>query len=193
MNIPFTMRRWFAHLIIVGGAVLASLPALAQDSTQSVAEETPLGAMSESVATEAEAAKPEKLTPEQEALYRDVANNLRCPTCVGVSVLDSEAGFSVQIKDAVRRQVSEGKAPSEITAFFVERYGPWILRSPPKEGFDLIAWLVPIGLLLLGPLVVWGAVWRRKKEFDTHGIRSAGQIMAEMDSELRQLREKGSV
>ena len=42
--------------------------------------------------------------------FKDVAGELRCPTCKGLSVLDSDASFSVQIKDQVDEQIKEGKS-----------------------------------------------------------------------------------
>lgn len=112
-------------------------------------------------------------------MFKDVANELRCPTCTGLSVLDSDAPFSVQIKDLVQEKVNEGATKSEILDFFTERYGPWILRSPPKEGLNLIAWLVPVLLLCLGPLFLWLFVWRKRKTTATFGVRSAELIVEE--------------
>lgn len=131
-----------------------------------------------------------ELSVDQEQLYQDIAGNLRCPTCVGVSVLDSSAGFSEQIKSSVKRQIQEGKTADSITEFFVDRYGPWILRAPPKEGFDLLAWLVPLILLILGPVVIWIAIWRRKHAFDTQGVRATEAILEEMELALQTLKSK---
>ena len=131
-----------------------------------------------------------ELSSEQEQLYQDIAGNLRCPTCVGVSVLDSSAGFSEQIKSSVKRQIQEGKSADFITEFFVDRYGPWILRAPPKEGFDLLAWLVPLILLILGPVVVWIVIWRRKQAFDTQGVRATEAILEEMELAIETLKRK---
>jgi cytochrome c-type biogenesis protein CcmH len=127
-----------------------------------------------------------------EVLFNDVANELRCPTCTGLSVLGSEANFSVQIKNQVREQLDAGKSKSEILAYFTERYGPWILREPPKEGFNLLAWLLPAALLVLGPIILWFTVWRHRAQFDSHGVRSVEAIQQEMDQRLEQLRKGGS-
>lgn len=121
--------------------------------------------------------------------FRDVANDLRCPTCTGLSVLDSDAPFSKQIKDLVEEKVKEGHSKTEILAFFVDRYGPWILREPPKEGFNILAWVFPVALLTLGPLGVWFFVWRRRRLVHTFGVRSAEEILQEFEDHL--LRMKG--
>lgn len=90
---------------------------------------------------------------------RELSNEFRCPTCQGISVNDSQASFSVQIKDKVRKMLAEGQSDDDIKAYFVSRYGEWILRAPKKEGLGLVLWLLPFG----GLLVVGGLVFYRMK------------------------------
>ena len=132
--------------------------------------------------------KEEKLAPELQEQFREVAKNLRCPTCTGISVLESDAEFSVQIKDKVVEQLKSGKRRDEIMAFFIERYGPWILREPPRRGISAAAWIFPISIMSIGPFVVWLVVWRRRRETAPAGIRSVAEILAEMDYQLGELR-----
>jgi cytochrome c-type biogenesis protein CcmH/NrfF len=120
--------------------------------------------------------------------FRDIAYELRCPTCTGLSVLESDAKFSVQIKDLVLEQVNAGKSKEQILQYFTERYGPWILRSPPKEGVNLLAWIVPIALLTIGPILVWLLVWRRKKVDVNVKVRPSDDIVAEMNQRIDMLR-----
>ena len=44
---------------------------------------------------------------EFEARFRKLSNELRCPTCQGLSVKDSEAGFSNSIKDKIRELIKD--------------------------------------------------------------------------------------
>lgn len=89
-------------------------------------------------------------------LYKEIAGQLRCPSCQGMSVLESDANFSVQIKDEVKRQLLQKKEKNEILRFFSERYGIWILRQPPMHGYHLIIWLLPVAFLLLGGgAIIW--------------------------------------
>ncbi len=128
-------------------------------------------------------------------VFKDVAADLRCPTCTGISVLDSDAPFSVQIKNEVKQQLSEGKSKSQILEFFTDRYGPWILREPPKRGVHLWAWIVPLGFLFLGPLAVWYFFWRRSSGQDSTGDSiefvpvTVEDVVAEMQVELDKMRE----
>lgn len=134
-------------------------------------------------------AKEEDLSPAKRKEYLEIAGQLRCPTCTGLSVLDSSAGFSEQIKDQVMKQIELGKSHQEILDYFVDRYGPWILREPPKDGFNLLAWALPIALLIFGPFFIWLFVWRRRVTVATHGVRGVDAIVSEMEQELRTLRE----
>lgn len=123
-------------------------------------------------------------------LYKSIAGDLRCPTCTGLSILQSDAEFSNQMKEAVRDQVLSGKSKKEIMEFFTERYGLWILREPPSEGFHVLAWVIPSLLLIAGPLLIWFFVWRKKVNVKTYGVRSTEAILRELEDELGKLREK---
>ena len=134
----------------------------------------------------------EGLTPAQAELYYRVGNNLRCPTCIGLSVLQSEAEFATQIRKAAKEQILAGKSEEEVMTFFTSRYGLWILREPPKEGFHLLAWAIPLAFGIFGPILFYFFVWRRRQEVSIHGVRPAAEILAEMESELTRLRKSAS-
>ncbi len=85
----------------------------------------------------------------QESRIRDLYTQFRCPTCQGLSVKDSQAGFSREIREKIQQMVRSGQTDEQIKAFFVKRYGDWILRAPPKEGFNLVLWIAPFALLLI--------------------------------------------
>jgi cytochrome c-type biogenesis protein CcmH/NrfF len=133
----------------------------------------------------------EDMTPAQAELFYRVGDNLRCPTCIGLSVLQSEAEFAVQIRKAAKEQVLAGKTEPEIMTFFTTRYGVWILREPPVEGFHLFAWGIPIALGIFGPILMYFFVWRRRKEVSIFGVRPSAEILAEMELELQRLRKAG--
>jgi len=88
------------------------------------------------------------------ARFRKLADELRCPTCQGLSVKDSEAGFSNSIKDKIRELMKSGESNQEIIDYFVKRYGEWILRTPTKKGFNLVLWILPGAGIFIGLLMV---------------------------------------
>ena len=106
---------------------------------------------------------------QSEDRYKKLSNELRCPTCQGLSVKDSDAGFSNSIKGKIRELIKKGKSDKEIMAYFVERYGEWILRTPSVSGFNMVLWVLP-GLTIITALL-W-MLYRSKKwvEKPTKGL-----------------------
>ena len=103
------------------------------------------------------------------ARFKKLSNELRCPTCQGLAVKDSEAGFSTSIKGKIRELMEKGNSDEEIKAYFTERYGEWILRAPPVSGFNLVLWILPGATIISGFLWV---IYRSKKwvEKPTKGL-----------------------
>ncbi len=85
----------------------------------------------------------------------DVASQLKCPVCQGESVADSPSTISQQMRAVIRQQLQSGKSEQEVIQYFVDRYGEQIVWSPPWQGFTLLAWLVPIALLVVGAFLLF--------------------------------------
>jgi len=119
--------------------------------------------------------------PPQETLdqrVQDVGSQLRCLVCQGESVADSPSQFSQQARMIIREQLQEGKSEQQIIQFFQARYGDRILWLPPKQGFALVAWLIP-GAILLGGLILLFFVlrnWQRSAAVATTGMKEAGEV-----------------
>lgn len=95
-----------------------------------------------------------------------IASQLRCPVCTAESVADSNAQISAEMRHLIQRQLDEGKSPSQIIAYFRQRYGDWILLDPPKTGVHLLVWLLPLIAALAGvaALAVLVRRWRAAAE-----------------------------
>jgi len=79
-----------------------------------------------------------------------VAAQLRCPVCRGQSVLESTSTLSKEMQAEIRRRLAAGQSPEEVKSYFVSRYGEWILLKPPAHGFNLLVYLFPAAVLVLG-------------------------------------------
>jgi len=75
---------------------------------------------------------------------------LRCMTCQNQSVYDSDAEFSNDIKNIVRKQFNEGKSSKEIKIFLKERYGEYILFKPLFDYKNMFLWIFPFIMLIIG-------------------------------------------
>jgi cytochrome c-type biogenesis protein CcmH len=85
---------------------------------------------------------------------QDVASQLKCPVCQGESVADSPSSLSQQMRAVIRHKLQAGQSEQEIIQYFVNSFGEQIAWSPPWQGFALLAWLVPIALMLAGALLL---------------------------------------
>ena len=89
-----------------------------------------------------------------------LATELRCPVCQNLSVADSPSEMANQMREVIREKLNSGESADQILAYFVSRYGEWILLSPKREGFNWVAWLLPF-VAILGGVGVIGLVVRR--------------------------------
>ncbi len=118
----------------------------------------------------------------------DVASQLKCPVCQGESVADSPALISQQMRAVIRQQLSQGRSEQQVISYFVDRYGSGILWSPPRQGFTLIAWIVPPAFLLLGAITMLLVLrgWQRTAKSPSNDGEGDTSVQEEQDSELAQ-------
>lgn len=91
---------------------------------------------------------------------REVASQLRCPVCQGLSINDSPAELAVEMKGVVREQLAAGKSPEEVRQYFIAKYGKWVLLEPEPRGFNVLVYALPVLAVLGGALFVWRFVRR---------------------------------
>lgn len=114
---------------------------------------------------------PHGLTPEQQALAKEIQQELWCPICQGVRLDVCEQKVCQQMRDMIDEMLLEGKTKQEIIDEFVVQYGVVILGEPPKQGINWMAWLMPLALVLAGLGV---AVWMSRKWTQHRGVAEVG-------------------
>jgi cytochrome c-type biogenesis protein CcmH len=92
-----------------------------------------------------------------------IASQLRCVVCQNLSVADSPSEMAHQMRALIRERLAAGDRPAEVMTYFVQRYGDWVLLSPPPRGLNLLLWLAPFGAVAGGLILVLTLVrrWRR--------------------------------
>jgi cytochrome c-type biogenesis protein CcmH/NrfF len=113
---------------------------------------------------------PAQQTPRAKALSKRVL--CMCGGCEDSAGLCNHPGgtFSGPCETARGMQkdldahVTRGESDDQILQAMVEQYGPTVLVEPPKKGFDLLAWIMPIVVPLIALVLVWEVVrrWRHK-------------------------------
>jgi cytochrome c-type biogenesis protein CcmH/NrfF len=80
-----------------------------------------------------------------------------------------------QMRGVVRERLGQGETPEQILAYFVSRYGEWILLAPPQRGFTLLVWLLPAAGVVAG----FGALALAFRRWLKVGARSRDPIPGE--------------
>jgi cytochrome c-type biogenesis protein CcmH len=104
---------------------------------------------------------------ELEARTTAVASTLRCPVCQGESIQDSPSQLAQQMRAVVRDRLRAGESPEQIKAYFVGRYGEWILLEPKMTGLNILLYVLPVVLVLGGLALVVMLVRRWTKPEQT--------------------------
>lgn len=89
---------------------------------------------------------------------QSIDKSLICPVCPGETIDQAQVQLAQQMKAVVRGKLSEGWTREQILQFFVDRYGESVLAAPPKEGFNLIAWVVPPVAILAAAVLLFFVV-----------------------------------
>jgi len=104
---------------------------------------------------------------ELDALAARIAATLRCPVCRSQSVLESSSQISRQMQALIREKLEAGETPEEITQFFVDSYGDFILLRPPARGLNTLVYVLPAVAFLLGLVVIVWKLRSRRSALET--------------------------
>ncbi len=89
-------------------------------------------------------------TPEDEARFKVLTEELRCLVCQNQNIAASNAELAQDLRDQAYKMIQEGKSNEEIVAYMVERYGDFVLYRPPFEPSTLLLWIGPFIILIGG-------------------------------------------
>jgi Uncharacterized protein involved in biosynthesis of c-type cytochromes len=102
--------------------------------------------------------------PKLEERARGITKNLRCLVCQNQSIDDSDAALAKDLRLLVRERISKGESDDEVLDYVVDRYGDFVLLTPPIKLQTILLWLSPAILLLIGVLFVWRSMNARPTE-----------------------------
>lgn len=91
--------------------------------------------------------------PRQEAEAKALMETLRCLTCQGQSIADSDAPMAGDLRHQVRVRIARGEKPEAIRAWLVERYGEYISFKPEVTSSTWPLFALPVLLLLVAAFV----------------------------------------
>jgi cytochrome c-type biogenesis protein CcmH len=125
----------------------------------------------------------------KEVTLADLEDEVMCPVCPGETLEQSSSPAAQQVERFIAARIAAGDSKDEIKDRLVDEYGPRILAAPPKEGFDLLAWVLPLVGLLGGALIIGGAAWHwsRVREPAPDGAPLDPELERRLDRELADL------
>lgn len=93
--------------------------------------------------------------PRQEAQYRALIDEFRCPKCQNQNLAGSDAPIAQDLKRKTYEMVKDGRTDAEIRQYMKARYGDFISYKPPVRPSTWLLWFFPPLLLVMALLGWW--------------------------------------
>ncbi len=101
---------------------------------------------------------PSALASDRHPTLNELENEVMCPVC-NTTLAQSDSPAAHQIERDISARIRQGWTKTEIKNSLVAEYGESILASPPKSGFNLLAWLLPLAGVGVAAVVLGIAAW----------------------------------
>ena len=92
--------------------------------------------------------------PAQEAKANALMQTLRCLTCQGQSIADSDAQMAGDLRNEVRLRIAAGEQPEAIRAWLIARYGDYISYAPRVTPLTWPLFALPALFVVLAALLL---------------------------------------
>jgi cytochrome c-type biogenesis protein CcmH len=92
----------------------------------------------------------EPTQPVSDDEVNEVAKELYCPICESTPLDVCATQACADWREVIRTKLSEGQSDDDIKAYFELQYGPQSLAEPPRSGFTLAVWILPIIAVVIG-------------------------------------------
>jgi cytochrome c-type biogenesis protein CcmH/NrfF len=80
------------------------------------------------------------------------------------------------MKAEVARRIALCQSERQILDSMVDQFGPTVLSTPQKHGFDLLAWLLPLGGVALGAAAIGGGAWKWSRARSSDDLPPPGAL-----------------
>jgi len=125
---------------------------------------------------------------EQRPTLPELERELICPTCHEL-LAASTSPIAERMRVFIRARIAAGDTKSEIKDKLVDQFGESVLAAPPKSGFNLLAWVLPLAGIVLAAGVVGYVAYRwsrgRKLEEEAGGLSANGRFSLDPELERR--------
>ena len=99
----------------------------------------------------------------QQARYKALIAEFRCPKCLNTNIAGSDAPIAQDLRRTVHKLVvTDGYTDQQVRDFLQARYGDFVLYKPPFNSRTMLIWMMPVALTLLGIMVLFGLLKRAR-------------------------------
>lgn len=153
-------RRWLESTLAIGGGALLAKRVGAQDRPVGIADTSNLFPMDQSAARTVRLPPKPRATPSMPPDARDdLEHRIRCQCGCTLAIYTCRTtDFSCQVSPAMHRDVMAlvegGYDAEEILDAFVNVYGDRALMAPPREGFNILGYVLPGFAIAVGAVVL---------------------------------------
>jgi cytochrome c-type biogenesis protein CcmH len=97
---------------------------------------------------------------------RAITDGIICPCSCGEILTGCTCDTGKAMKAYVDREVGDGKSKDQVEAALVSQYGEVILGAPKAQGFNLVVWIAPFVMTVLGFLFASHVLvkWSRRRD-----------------------------
>ena len=79
---------------------------------------------------------------EERPTLQEIEGEVYCPTCKQLLSLSS-APVADRMREFIQERIGAGDTKSAIKAQLVDEFGQAVLAAPTREGFNVLAWVLP--------------------------------------------------
>jgi cytochrome c-type biogenesis protein CcmH/NrfF len=99
-----------------------------------------------------------------------------CPTC-HTTLDQSDAPIAHRIEAEISQRIAQCWTADQIKAELVANFGTGVLAAPPRKGFDLLAWWLPLGGIAVGAVLIGLGVWRWSRTHEDEQPPPGGETL----------------
>ena len=120
-----------------------------------------------------------------------ISQGLTCQCGCGLTVANCNhptCSFSVPVREQIESMLGKGESGAQIIGLYRQKFGEKVLSAPTTEGFNLVAWVMPFLVVVLGGVVIvyMANRWRSLAgEGGTGTVPSPESDASQFDAELK--------
>jgi cytochrome c-type biogenesis protein CcmH len=143
----------------------------------------PLALLGAPLALAASTPVPAAAAPAPKTSVDDIEDEVMCVAC-GVPLQIADSPQADRERAYIRQLVAKGLTKDQVKDALIATYTPRVLAMPQKHGFGLVAFIVPIVVVIaaLIALAIGLPRWRRRKRDNANGPTDDGPTLSDTDA-----------